>query len=102
MPLRLFAQQHDTLGLSPGYGALTPRLPAAQHISDCIYTPGYNSSQEFLKNVKREYGKLITVLQAYALISTKVQQASSIFVCAALCHVMRGDQRRVCYGDVCE
>lgn len=29
--------------------------------------------QEFLKNVKREFSKLVAVLQAYALIATRVR-----------------------------
>lgn len=29
--------------------------------------------QEFQRNVKREFGKLVSVLQAYALISTNVR-----------------------------
>lgn len=32
-----------------------------------------SAPQEFLKNVKREFSKLVTVLQAYALIATRVR-----------------------------
>ena len=30
-------------------------------------------AQEFKRNLKREYGKMVTLLQAYALISTGVR-----------------------------
>ncbi len=35
--------------------------------------------QEFMRHIKREYAKLVTVLQAYALISTGVPNQVSCF-----------------------
>jgi len=33
----------------------------------------FSHTQEFMRHIKREYAKLVTVLQAYALISTGVR-----------------------------
>lgn len=33
----------------------------------------FPNTQEFMRHIKREYAKLVTVLQAYALISTGVR-----------------------------
>ena len=51
------------------FGRSIGKVAAAIHDPDL----GLLSSQEFMRHIKREFAKLVTVLQAYALISTGVR-----------------------------
>ena len=66
---------------------------SARH--DALHTLTQSPTQEFMRHIKREYAKLVTVLQAYALISTGVRMictnqvranASACSACTAVMH----------------
>lgn len=73
----------------------------------CNAVKHVHAVQEFRRNVKREYAKLLGLLQAYALISTGVRivctnQACSIAACRLLCYAQHTAFRLfVLLGVIC-